>query len=241
MISTAAQWIRDSASITIMTGAGVSAESGIPTFRGAGGLWRNFRAEELATPQAFARDPKLVWEWYDWRRQIAAKAEPNPAHHAIARIQKARQDCTLITQNVDGLHDRAGSVGILKLHGDIWRFRCIQCAAEWPDRRVPLPALPPKCQCGGMARPAIVWFGEALPPGVWSSAESAAETCDVLLVVGTSAVVYPAASLIPIARAARAKVIEVNPEATPASGSVDCSLRGNAGAILPALAESILQ
>lgn len=241
MISTATDWIRNAKSIAIMTGAGVSAESGIPTFRGAGGLWRRFRAEDLASPQAFARDPKLVWEWYDWRREIVAKAEPNPAHHAIALLQKARRDCTLITQNVDGLHDRAGSVAILKLHGDIWRMRCTRCAAEWPDRRVPLPSIPPKCQCGGMARPAIVWFGEPLPPGIWSSAESAAETCDVLLVVGTSAVVYPAASLIPSARAAGAKVIEVNPEETPVSGSVDCSLRGSAGAILPELAESILQ
>jgi NAD-dependent deacetylase len=234
---TARTLIRQARSIAILTGAGVSAESGIPTFRGAGGLWRGFRAENLATPSAFARDPNLVWEWYDRRRQLIAKAEPNPGHHAIARLQNRVRDCTLITQNVDGLHDRAGSFGILKVHGDIWRLRCTACRTEWPDLHAPLPKLPPRCQCGGMARPGVVWFGEDLPQDVWRSAEEAASTAELLLVVGTSAVVYPAASLIPIAQEGGAKVIEVNLDETPASQSVDLSLRGASGEILPRLVE----
>jgi NAD-dependent deacetylase len=221
--------------VVALTGAGISAESGIPTFRGDGGLWRNFRAEELATPEAFARDPKLVWEWYDWRRGIIAKAEPNLAHSALVKLERSMRDFTLVTQNVDGLHDRAGSYRILKLHGDIWRLRCVACGADWPDRRVPLPKIPPKCQCGGIARPAVVWFGESLPPGILAEAQHATESADVLLVVGTSAVVYPAASLIPLAKRSGAKVIEVNPDETPMSPLADCSLRGLSGEVLPQL------
>ncbi|MFN7921095.1 MAG: NAD-dependent deacylase [Bryobacteraceae bacterium] len=232
MIETAWRWIQEADSIAVLTGAGISAESGIPTFRGAGGLWRNFRPEELATPEAFARDPVLVWEWYDWRRGIVAKANPNTGHVALAELEAEKRDFTLITQNVDGLHDRAGNHRILKLHGDIWRLRCTSCGAEWPDRRVPLPKIPPKCQCGGVARPAIVWFGEQLPPGVFAEAEHAVEHAQVFLVVGTSAVVYPAAGLIPLAKRAGAKVIEVNPDETPMSSVADCCLRGTAGEIL---------
>jgi NAD-dependent deacetylase len=218
----------------VLTGAGISAESGIPTFRGAGGLWRNFRPEDLATPEAFARDPLLVWEWYNWRREIIARAEPNPAHRALAKLEAVKPHFTLITQNVDGLHDAAGSRRILKLHGDIWRLRCTVCGADWIDRSVPLRALPPLCACGGLARPAVVWFGEMLPREILREAERAAEA-DVFLLIGTSAVVYPAAGLVPSAKAAGATVMEINLEPTFFSGIVDFAFRGQAGELLPRL------
>lgn len=221
--------------IVAFTGAGISVESGIPTFRGPGGLWRRFRAEDLATADAFRRDPHLVWEWYDSRRQNMAKAEPNAGHRALADLERRVPGFTLITQNIDGLHDRAGSRRILKLHGDIWRLRCVNCGAEADDFRVPIPDLPPRCECGGMLRPGVVWFGEYLPGEVWEEAEHAASRAEVFLTIGTSAVVYPAAGLIDIARRAGAMIVEVNPQETPYSDSVQYSLRGPAGEILPAL------
>ncbi|MBV9405737.1 MAG: NAD-dependent deacylase [Acidobacteriaceae bacterium] len=222
--------------IGVLTGAGVSAESGIPTFRGAAGLWKEFRAEDLATPEAFARDPELVWQWYDWRRALIAQAKPNAAHRALAELERRAPTFTLITQNVDGLHQQAGSQAILEIHGSIWKLRCTQCGKEWVDRAVPL-SIPPHCECGAIARPAVVWFGENLDPSVWDAAERAAQSCDVFLVIGTSAMVYPAAGLAPLARASGATIIEVNLEPTPLSGRVDYALPGLAGEILPQLLE----
>jgi NAD-dependent deacetylase len=212
--------------ITVFTGAGISAESGIPTFRGPGGLWRNFRAEELATPDAFQRDPQLVWEWYRWRRELIAKAEPNAGHHALVQLEKRTPKFTLVTQNVDGLHERAGSKNVVRLHGSIWEERCSRCGRSATG----------SCEaCGAISRPGVVWFGEPLDPDVWDNAQKAVETAGVLLVIGTSAVVYPAASLVPLAKHSGATVVEINPDSTPVSSSVDYSLRGPAGEILPEL------
>jgi NAD-dependent deacetylase len=238
LLEKAREWIREARSVAVLTGAGISAESGVPTFRGPGGLWRQYRPEDLATPEAFRRDPRLVWEWYDWRRQRIAQARPNAGHEALVRLERSKPRFWLITQNVDGLHERAGSRRVIKLHGDIWLVRCVACGREQRDERVPLPELPPRCACGGLLRPGVVWFGEALPPGAWEAAEQAVREAEVLLVVGTSAVVYPAAGLIPLAQACGARVIEVNPEETPMSARLDCSLRGPAGVILPALIPS---
>ena len=150
----------------MLTGAGISAESGVPTFRGDGGLWKDYKAEDLATPEAFVKDPRLVWEWYNWRRELISKALPNAAHKALVQLEIRKREFTLITQNVDGLHDRAGSGRMLKLHGDIWRMRCTVCGANWPDRRAPLPKIPPHCACGGLARPGVVWFGDDFKIGI---------------------------------------------------------------------------
>jgi NAD-dependent deacetylase len=228
-------WLQAASRVAALTGAGISAESGIPTFRGPGGLWRQYRPEDLATPEAFARDPLLVWQWYDWRRTLIAKAEPNAGHAALAELERKLGSFTLITQNVDGLDDRAGSRHILKLHGDIWQVRCIACGAEGRDDRAPLPQLPPRCACGGLLRPGVVWFGEPLPAETWSRAEQAAQGAEVFLVIGTSAAVYPAAGLAWLAKSAGAKVIEINAEETDLSAAADRSLRGNAGDLLPQL------
>lgn len=234
-IARAREWVRKSETIAVLTGAGISAESGVPTFRGHGGLWRSYRPEDLATPEAFARDPKIVWEWYNWRRELIAKAMPNAGHKALAELEARASKFTLITQNVDGLHDFAGNKNILKLHGDIWQIRCTRCERSWRDRRVPLVELPPLCVCGALARPDIVWFGEPLPAGVWQKAWNAVGSAQLFLVIGTSAIVYPAADLIPLALTQNIKVVEINPDETPFSGEVDCALNGRAGEILPRL------
>jgi NAD-dependent deacetylase len=220
--------------VVVLTGAGVSAESGIPTFRGEGGLWRNYRATDLATPQAFRRDPRLVWEFYDWRRGLMAACQPNPAHLTIAAMERALPDFTLITQNIDGLHQRAGSQRLLALHGDIWQVRCTGCDYRDEDHRVPLPGIPPRCpRCGGLLRPDVVWFGEALPGDVLAAAWAASARAALMLVVGTSAVVEPAASLPLLARQNGATLVEFNPDETPLSPYADETLRGPAGKILP--------
>ena len=234
-IAQARSWINNATAIAALTGAGISAESGVPTFRGFAGLWKQFRPEDLATPEAFAKHPELVWEWYDWRRSLIAKAQPNPGHRALAGLERRAPKFTLITQNVDRLHQRAGSQSVIELHGSIWQLRCTTCHREWSDETVPLPHLPPVCCCGGLARPAVVWFGESLPREAWSTAERAATTCDVFLLIGTSAVVYPAAGLAPLARSSGARLIEINTETTTLSTAAHIALTGPAGEILPAL------
>lgn len=234
----AREWIREARAVAVLTGAGISAESGVPTFRGPGGLWRQRRPEQLATPEAFARDPRLIWEWYDWRRGRLAEAQPNAGHRALAALEGTKQRFTLVTQNVDGLHDRAGSRNVIEIHGDLWTLRCTACRRERRDERIPLPELPPRCECGALMRPGVVWFGEPLPAEPWERAQRAAREADLLLVVGTSAVVYPAAGLVPLAKACGARVIECNMEETPFSAELDKSFRGAAGELLPQLIES---
>jgi len=227
--------LAEAGSVAILTGAGVSAESGVPTFRGEGGLWRNYRAEELATPDAFERNPSLVWEWYDWRRGILAPLKPNPGHFAIAGMEKKFDNFLLITQNVDGLHAKAGSRKMVELHGNIWKVRCLADGKVSDNHETPLKTLPPRCECGSMLRPHIVWFGESLDSGVLEAAFSAARDCEVFIVAGTSSLVQPAASLAGIAKDSGAYVIEINLEATPVSGMVDASIRGKSGEVLPLL------
>ena len=220
--------------IAVLTGAGISAESGVPTFRGEDGLWRRFRAEDLATPEAFARDPRTVWEWYDWRRGIISKAKPNPGHMVLAQWEKKLPEFKLITQNVDGLHARAGSTEIVELHGNIWKTRCTREETVAENLEVPLKRIPPACpNCGAMLRPHIVWFGESLDRDILSRAFGASTLCDVMLVVGTSAFIQPAASLPLRASESGAKIIEINPGPTPLTHYADLSLQGKAGEILP--------
>lgn len=226
--------VRAARSISVLTGAGVSAESGIPTFRSNGGFWRNLRFEDLATPAGFARDPKFVWEWYEERRRGIAAAQPNPAHLAIAELERRAPEFTLITQNVDGLHHAAGSKNVIRLHGDIWLLRCTKCDYE-EENRNPLLNLPPRCECGALLRPGVVWFGEMLPEGAIERATAAVLRSDVFLVIGTSAQVFPAAGLVPLAVRKGATVIEVNPEETDFSEQVTFALRGPAAEILPKL------
>lgn len=219
-----------------LTGAGVSAESGVPTFRGAQGLWRNFKPEELATPEAFAKNPALVWEWYNWRRGIISGIRPNPAHYALADLEKWNGSFTLITQNVDGLHRLAGSRKVHEIHGSIWVVRCTECGESEENRDVPI-QIPPHCRCGGLLRPGVVWFGESLPEDVLEAAFSAVNAADFMLVVGTSGIVQPAASLAFMAKEAGAFVVHVNTEATPISPIADVELLGKAGEILPKIME----
>lgn len=229
------EWLEEARSVAVLTGAGVSAESGVPTFRDANGLWNQHRVQDLATPSAFARDPKLVWDWYNWRRSVLAEVKPNPGHFALAEIENRVEEFTLITQNVDGLHELAGSRNVLGLHGSVWSVRCIACSRESVDKRVPMPEIPPHCDCGGLLRPGVVWFGESLPQEIWKAAQAAARSAELFLVIGTSAVVYPAAGLAELAKSSGARVVEINIAETPLTGVLDGFLRGPSGEVLPQL------
>lgn len=220
-------------SVVVLTGAGVSAESGIPTFRGPEGLWQQYKPEELATPEAFQRDPRLVWQWYDWRRQKIARASPNPAHHALVQVERIVPEFALVTQNIDGLHRLAGSRRLIELHGCIWRMRCQAEKTVRENREVPLRIIPPRCDCGSLLRPDVVWFGEPLSVETQVQAFAVAESADVFLTVGTSALVQPAASLPIVARQRGAFVIEINPTPTAITPFVDSHLQGQAGILLP--------
>ena len=239
-IDQAAELIRQAERIAVLSGAGVSAESGVSTYRGAGGIWSGFSAEELASPQGFARDPGKVWRWHDERRMGLRNIQPNAAHRALAELQHRLEarggSFVLATQNIDGLHQAAGSNNVLELHGTILAIHCSACSHR---RHIGFEAIDeglPRCpNCGEFMRPDIVWFGEQLPQDVWTAAARAAGACRLFMTIGTSAVVYPAAGLIEIAIAAGAKTIEVNLEETPASHAVDIALHGQAGDLLPRL------
>jgi NAD-dependent deacetylase len=222
--------------VTVLTGAGVSQESGVPTFRDAQtGLWARYRPEELATPEAFRRQPRLVWEWYAWRRQLVAAAEPNPAHVALAQLETLFPHFQLVTQNVDGLHQRAGSRNVIELHGNITRTRCFEegtVVARWEETG----EVPPRCpKCGGPLRPDVVWFEEPLPEAEMAQAMQASLTCEVFLSVGTSTVVYPAAALPFEALRRGATVVEINPVPTPLTHQAHYVPAGAAGVVLPEL------
>ena len=226
--------IAQAKSIAVLTGAGVSAESGIPTFRSNGGFWKTRRFQDLATAEGFLRDPAMVWQWYEERRRAVAATHPNAGHYALAQMEARAHRFTLITQNVDDLHARAGSKNILPLHGNLFVVRCLRCLRERVEPGL-LPQLPPLCGCGGMLRPGVVWFGEMLPEGAMESAAAAVQQADVFLVIGTSAQVYPAAGLIPQAIRRGCTVIEVNAESTGFSDSVNIALRGTSAVVLPQL------
>ena len=240
----AANLLRDidaQASIVVLTGAGISAASGVPTFRGPDGLWRGHRSEELATPAAFRRDPRLVWEWYEWRRTLVAGCRPNAAHEALVRLERGHAATLILTQNVDGLHRVAGSTQVVELHGDLFRVRCIREGSVSATPHQAFPELPPHCACGALLRPDVVWFGEPLNPEVVRLAFDAARKARLVLVVGTSALVEPAASLPFLARGQGARLVEVNTQATPLTPYADQFLAGDSAAILPAVVDEILR
>jgi len=238
--------VRRASRVVVFTGAGVSAESGVPTFRDAQtGFWANFDATELATPDAFSRDPALVWGWYEWRRAAVLRAQPNAAHRAIAAMARHVPTLTVITQNVDDLHERGGSHDVVHLHGRLGRPYCQRCGEVWPP---PPPAAettgagsradPPICsRCDGRVRPGVVWFGESLPEPEWRAAKKAASECEVFFCVGTSSLVYPAASLPTIASEEGAATIQINPNPTEMDGEVTWVVRGAAGKVMPEILE----
>lgn len=241
-VDTLASRIRSAAAVVVMTGAGISAESGVPTFRGTDGLWRTYSAADLATPEAFRRDPRLVWQWYRWRRGLIGRAEPNAGHLSLARLQQRLCRFDLVTQNVDGLHQRAGSAKVIELHGSIWRARCAGGCGFMLDESGRAGAgdeategALPTCTCGALLRPDVVWFGEALDDGLVDTAVRAAQACEVFLAIGTSALVYPAAGLPLLARRVGALVAEINIEDTPLTPHCQLAIRGRAAEVLPAV------
>lgn len=228
--------LRSSRHVCVLTGSGISAESGVPTFREAqSGLWEKFDPHELATPEAFLKDPELVWKWYRWRRELVAKAKPNAGHRALVDLASQVREFTLITQNVDGLHQRAGSQNVIEFHGNIFEDRCfvegciVNDAEDAPDTVPTCPA------CGGNLRPGVVWFGEAIPGDALTRAMAAASDCGLFFSIGTSSLVWPAAGLAETALAAGARIVEVNPDLTPLSSTSDFCIKGNAGVVLPEL------
>ena len=230
------QQLRQAAHVVVLTGAGISAESGVPTFRQAQtGLWAQYDPQALATPQAFRRQPQLVWDWYAWRRELVAGVAPNPGHYALASMERQATRFTLITQNVDSLHQRAGSRAIIELHGNLSRTKCSReerVVETWPESD----ARPPRCPaCGAFLRPDVVWFGEALPVAALDAAFDAARAADIFLTIGTSGLVQPAASLPLLAASSGATTVEINPEDTPLSSRMAYILRGPSGVLLPAL------
>lgn len=224
--------------MTVFTGAGVSAESGVPTFRGEGGIWEKFRPEDLASMDAFLQNPDLVWHWYSHRRQVMAEVQPNAGHRALVRLERLFAGFAVITQNIDNLHRRAGSTTVYELHGNIERNYCSRCGEPYQLEGTEEAVRVPHCGiCGGAVRPDVVWFGEFLPEQEWNRSVAAARSADLFLSVGTSAVVYPAASLPMIARRSGAYLVEINPEPTPLTEMADEFLPGRSGEILPDLAD----
>ena len=230
------QKLKAARSVLFFTGAGISAESGIDTFRGKGGLWNKMKPEELASISGFMRNPDLVWEWYQYRRKIVRDTGPNPGHTTIAEFEKYFDDVTVVTQNVDNLHHRAGSTNILEVHGNIERNFCMDCRTLYGIEDFLDVEEAPKCRkCGGMIRPDVVWFGEMLPQDIFTEAERKAKQSDICFIVGTSAVVYPAAYIPLSAKEGNSYLVEINIEPTEITNLVDCSLMGKSGEILPEL------
>ena len=228
--------LRSAYSVAVLTGSGISAESGVPTFRDAQtGLWARYDPMELATPEAFTRDPRLVWEWYAWRRKLVEGASPNPGHEALAELERRVPEFALMTQNVDGLHRRAGSQRVIELHGNIMLSKCSREGVV-VESRTDDPEVPPTCShCGALLRPDVVWFGEMLPQEAFEEALMAARNCDLFFAIGTSSLVQPAASLPFEALRGGVSVVEVNPDETPLTRHVEYGLQGRAGELLPAL------
>ncbi len=231
--------LQNATSIAVLTGAGISAESGVPTFRGIDGLWKKFRPEELANLDAFMRNPEMVWEWYAYRKKLISDVQPNPGHFALVELEQLYPDFTLITQNVDNLHRRAGSKNIYELHGNIHRSYCMDCRTFYDDVVIKEEKKVPRCQCGGLIRPDVVWFGEFLPEDQMKEAERAAMRAHIFFSIGTSGEVYPAAQLPGLARSHGAYTVEINAEQTILSHRMDECIFGSSGTVLPLLVQEV--